>query len=215
MKGLLRNNFLAASSNAIVFAGFLLLWGISAVAFPNRAMLIGFGLSGMVGFSANGIFSLQRESAARWAKYKLTLPVKRTDVIKSHYVSQLAWLLVGALFSAAVIGLCWLFHGCPFNLYTDVLLLFGLGISMSLFLCAIFFPLFFWGGEDRGEAFLVIALLCAIALDAGLVALLNLFLTEPGMVTALIGTGALTACSMLAFVLSYPLTAYLYSRKEY
>lgn len=215
MKGLLRNNFLAASSNAIVFASFLLLWGISAVAFPNRAMLIGFGLSGMVGFSANGIFSLQRESAARWAKYKLTLPVKRADVIRSYYISQLAWLLAGMLFSAAVIGLSWLFHGCPFDLYTDVLLVFGLGISMSLFLCAIFFPVFYWGGEDKGEALLAIALLCAIALDAGLVALLNLFLTKPGMATALIGTGAMAACSALAFALSYPLTVYIYGRKEY
>lgn len=215
MKGLLRNNLLAAFSNAVVFSVFLLLWGIFIMVFPDRDLLIGFGLSGMVGFSANGIFSIQRESSSRWGKYKLTAPVKRSDIIKSHYITQLVWLLWGILFTAAAIMVSSrFFHRWPLDLYTD-LPLFALGTSMSLFLCAIFFPLFYLGREERGEVLLVIALLCAAAADAGLVRLLNLLLTNQGPVTILLGTAAMTGCSAVVFALSCPLTAHIYSRKEY
>ena len=40
-----------------------------------------------------------------------------------------------------------------------------LGISMSLFTGAVFFPLFYLGGEERSESFLVISLLCAFAIN--------------------------------------------------
>ena len=63
--------------------------------------------------------------------------------------------------------------------------------------------------------FLVIALLCAIAVDAGLVMLLNMLLPEPGEITILCGTAALTGCSALAFALSYPLTAHIYRKKAF
>lgn len=180
MKGLLRNNLLAAFSNGIVFSVFLLLWGIFIMVFPDRNLFIGFGVSGMVGFSANGIFSVQRESSSRWGKYKLTAPVRRADIVKSYYIAQLVWLFWGILFAAAASVLSTrVFRRWAFDLYTD-LPMFALGISVSLFLCAIFFPLFCWSREDRGEVFLVIALLCAIAVDAGLVMLLNMILSEPG-----------------------------------
>lgn len=215
MKGLLRNNLLAAFSNAMIFSVFLLLWGIFIMVFPDRDLFIGFGVSGMVGFSVNGIFSVQRESSSRWGKYKLTAPVRRTDIIKSYYIAQLIWLFWGMLFAVVASALSThIFRRWAFDLYTD-LPMFALGISISLFLCAIFFPLFYWSREDRGEVFLVIALLCAIAVDAGLVTLLNLILSEPGIITILCGTGAMTGCSALAFALSYPLTVHIYSKKEY
>lgn len=215
MKGLLRNNLLAAFSNAMIFSVFMLLWGIFIMAFPDRDLFIGFGLSGMAGFSINGIFCIQRESCSRWSKYKLTAPIRRTDIIKSYYTAQLVWLFWGMLFAAAASVLSSrVFRRWAFDLYTD-LPMFALGISISLFLCAIFFPLFCWSRENRGEVFLVIALLCAIAVDAGLVMLLNMLLPEPGEITILCGTVAMTGCSALAFALSYPLTAHIYRKKEF
>lgn len=215
MKGLLRNNLLAAFSNAMIFSVFMLLWGFFIMVFPDRDLFIGFGLSVMAGFSVNGIFCIQRESNSRWSKYKLTAPIRRADIIKSYYIAQLVWLFWGMLFAAAASALSSrVFRRWAFDLYTD-LPMFALGISISLFLCAIFFPLFCWSGEDRGEVFLVIALLCAIVVDAGLVMLLNMLLPEPGAITILCGTAAMTGCSALAFALSYPLTAHIYSRKEF
>ena len=218
MKGLLRNNFFAASSNAKVFSIFMILWGVYTVYAadsPNGSLMIGYALSVMVGFSINGIFSAQRELSSKWGKYKLTLPVKRTDIIKSYYISQLVWLLAGMFFATVVICLAWRFHGWPLDLYLDVPLLFALGISVSLFACGIFFPLFHWSGEERGEAFLLVALLGGAGIDAGLVMVLNLFLTGHVLVTVLLGSAAMIGCSALFYVLSYALTLAIYRRKEY
>lgn len=217
MKGLLRNNFFAASSNAKVFSVFMLLWGVYTVYAadsPNGPLMIGYALSVMVGFSINGIFSVQRELSSKWGKYKLTLPVKRADIIKSYYFTQLAWLFVGMLFATVVLCLAWRFHGWPSDLYLDVLLLFALGISVSLFTCGIFFPLFHWSGEEGGEAFLLIALFGGAGLDAGLVMVLNLFLTGHVLVTVLLGSAIMIGCSALFYALSYGLTVGLYRRRE-
>lgn len=51
--------------------------------------------------------------------------------------------------------------------------------------------------------------------NSGLVSLLNMILSAPGAITILWGTAAMTGCSALAFVLSYPLTVHIYRRKEY
>lgn len=214
MKGLLRNNFYAASSSAVMFSAVLLLWGIFVVTGSDPALLMGYVLSGMVGFSVNGIFSIQRELSSKWGKYKLTFPVRRAEIVRSYYISQLIWLLVGTLFAAVGAGLFWHHHGLPFDLY--ILPVFALGISVSFFTCAVFFPLFYWNGEERDEIFLVAALVCAIAVNAGLVTLLNLVPAVLGTVSAiLVGTAALILCSTFFFVLSYLLTVKLYNRKEY
>ena len=51
---------------------------------------------------------------------------------------------------------------------TDVFMLFVIGVGISLFMGAIFFPLFYVGGEERNEVFLVISLLCGIGFVMGL-----------------------------------------------
>ena len=111
-------------------------------------------------------------------------------------------------------GLSWLFHGCPFDQYIDVLTLFALGISMNLFMGAIFFPLFYAGGEERGEMFWMISILCAFGIDYTIVTILN-DLLEPGITTIVFGAVALIVCSSVAFGVSYPVTVGIFNRKDY
>lgn len=214
MKGLLRNNFFAARSNAKVFSVFLLLLGIFVVAVVSQPLLFGYAMLGMVGFSVNAITSMKKEFVSKWGKYKLTLPVKRADIVKSYFISQLIWLFVGTLFAGTGVCLSWLLHGSPFDRGVDVISLFVFGISVSLFSGAFFFPLFYLGGEERSEVFLVISLLCAVGIDLGIVSLINFYL-DPGLTTILFGTAALLICSFLAFIISYPLTVHIYNGKEY
>lgn len=112
------------------------------------------------------------------------------------------------------LGLSWFAHGCPFDQHIDVLTLFALGISMNLFMGAIFFPLFYAGGEERGEMFWMISILCAFGIDYAIVTILN-DLLEPGFTTKVFGAVALIVCSLAAFGVSYPVTVGIYSKKEY
>jgi len=214
MKGLLRNNLYATLSNAKAFSGFMILLGIFVVAVISQSLQIGYVMIGIIGFSVNAIAVAKNESTSKWGKYKLTLPVKRADIVKSLFLNQIIWLLVGTFFVGIEISLSWLFHGSPFDQAIDVLTMFALGSSMSLFMGAIFFPLCYVGGEEKSEVFLAISLLCAFGIDFAIVSVVN-DLLEPGIASIVFGAVILILCSLLAFALSYPLTARIYKKKEY
>lgn len=214
MKGLLKNNFLAVCSNVKVFSLFMLILGIFVVAVISQPLLISYVLLGMIGFSINAITSIKKEYISKWGKYKLTLPIKRADIVKSYFISQLIWLLVGAFFAGLSISLSWALHGCPFDNGIDTISIFALGISISLFTGAFFFPIFYLGGEERSDVFLIISLLCASGIALIIISLLNFYL-DPGLTTILLGAAILLICSLLIFALSYPLTVGIYNKKEY
>lgn len=218
MKGLLRNDFYITLSNAKIFSGIMVLLGTFVVAMDNTipSLVIGYILLAMIGFSISAISGLRKESISKWSKYKLTAPVKRADIIKSHFLSQLFWMIIGMFFAGVVTGLSIVLHGFPFDKNTDVYMLFVAGIGISLFMGAIFFPLFYLGGEERNEVFLVISLLCGIGILLELSTLINSFFHAP-MTTSQVILGGLIilACALLTFSLSYPLTVDIFRKKEY
>lgn len=214
MKGLIRNNLYATYAGARVFSGFMILFGIFVVAVISQSLQIGYVMIGIIGFSANAVIICKNEFTSKWGKYKLTLPVKRADIIKSLFLNQIIWLLVGVLLTGLELCLSYFFHGCLFDQPIDILSMFALGISMSFFMSAIFFPLFYIGGEERAEVFLIISLLCAFGLDLTIVTIVNDLLSW-GTASIVLGNGILVGCSLLAFALSYPLTVCIFKRKEY
>ena len=218
MKGLLKNNFYATLSNAKVFAAIMLLLGIFVVAMDNKipSLIIGYMLLAMIGFSLNSIASLRKESATKWIKYKLTTPVKRSAIVQSYFLSLLLWLIVGMVFAGIGVALSIMLHGFPFDKDTDVFMLFVIGVGISLFMGAIFFPLFYVGGEERNEVFLVISLLCGIGFVMGLTTLINTLFPAPMTTMQIILGGVIIfACALLVFVISCPVTAYVYHKREY
>ena len=218
MKGLLRNNYYAALSNAKVLAIIMLLSGVSvaAVGKKSTSLMIGYMLLSMIGFPFNSVASLRKESTGKWSRYKLTAPVKRSAIVQSYFLSLLFWLAVGMAFAGVGAALSILLHGFPFDRSTDIFLLFAAGAGISLFMGAVFFPLFFAGGEERNEVFLVISLLGGIGLVLGLTALINSMFPAPMTEAQVISGGAIIfACSLLAFAVSCPVTVHIYRRKEY
>ena len=213
MRGLLINNYYAVRANAKVFSGFMLLLGLFAAAVISQSLLIGYIFLAVIGFSVNMSSSLRKEFISKWGKYKLTAPVRRADIVKSHFISQLIWLFVGMAFAGAVVGLL---HGFPFDRNTDILLLFAAGVGISLLMVAIFFPLFYLTGEERSEVVLGISLLAAILIFMGLVSLINLYFgPEPAVWQVITSALILLLCSAAAFAVSYPLAVVIFREKEY
>lgn len=149
MKGLLKNNFYAVWSSAKIFAIFMLLLGAFVTLVVSQQLLLFYMLLGITGFSINAVAGMGKDYISKWGKYKLTSPVKRADIVKSYFINELIWLLVGVVFAGIGMGLSWLLHGCPFDRSIDALMMFAMGIGISLFAAAIFFPLFYLGGEKR------------------------------------------------------------------
>lgn len=217
MKGLFINNVYATLSNAKVFSGIMLLVGVFVVIMDNKipSLIIGYMLLGMVGFSLTAVAGLQKEGATKWSKYKLTAPVKRSDIVKSYFINLLLWLIVGTIFAGTAVILSIILHGFPFDRNTDIFMLFVVGIGVSLFMGAIFFPLFYLGGEERSEVFGGISLLCSIAMLMGLTAFINTLFPDMTTLQLILSGMMILACAGLAFTLSYPLTVGIFKRKEY
>lgn len=218
MRGLLRNNFYATLAGAKVFTGIAVLLGVFVVAMDNAipTLIISYALLAMIGFSLNSIASIRKESATKWGKYKMTTPVKRADIVKSFFVSQLLWLFVGTGFAAAAVASSVALHGFPFDKNTDVFMLFVVGIGISLFMGAFFIPLYFLGGEERSEVILVVSLLGGFGMFMGLTAWINKL--YPGNMTTrqIILSGIfMVACSAAAFVVSCPVAVGIFKKKEY
>lgn len=218
MRGLLRLNFYAVLPNMKIFSGIMLLLGICVVAAgrKNPALLIGYALLGMTGFPLGAAAGLRREEASRWGRYKLTAPVKRRDIVKSHFLSQLLWFGAGSLFSGAGVGLSAALYGYPFDRNTDIFMLFVVGAGVSLFMGALFFPLFYLGGEGRNEVLLAVSLLGAVGAVLGLSALFNsLFEQMMTDLQVVLGGTAILLCAVLTFGAAFPLAAGIFKRREY
>lgn len=207
MKGLFKNNFFAVWLNAKIFLVFMLAMGMLVILLPAQTLQMYFIMIGIVGFSINAANAIGSEFSSKWGKYKLTLPVKRTDIVKSLFLSQLLWTFMGVLLAGMVTVLSYLLHRFPFEQLTALFPLFVLGISISLFMGAIFIPLIYLVGEDKTIVCLVISLICAVGIAAMLFNITD--------ISPLPGTAIMIGGSLLLFLLSCPFAVRIFKRKEY
>lgn len=140
MKGLLKNNYYATIANAkLIFVVTVLLCALSIVT-KSQMLLVTFILLCMIGFSIISIVGLRKEIASKWNKYKITTPLKRVDIIKGYFLSHLLWLIVGMLIAGAGVALSIILSGLLFDKNIDIFNFYVLGIGISLFTGAFFFP---------------------------------------------------------------------------
>lgn len=216
MKGLLKNNLYAALSNARFFLEVLALFGIFAAFVLSPGLLTGYVLLCMVGATVIAILSLEKENASKWRKYKLTTPIRRSDIVKSYYISQLVWLMAGSILAAIVVGASIVLHGFPFDRYADIFIIPVAGISVSLLTDAIFFPTFYFGGEEKSEVFLIISVCCSIGIVMGISGSINL-LWGPDMTVMelFIAAMIMLACAVIGFLVSIPISIKAAAWREY
>ena len=217
MKGLLRNNYYATIANAKLFFIVTILLCALSVVTKSQMLLGAFILLCMIGFSVISIVGLRREIASKWNKYKITTPLKRVDIIRSYFLSHLLWLIVGMLIAGAGVALSVILSGLLFDKNIDIFNFYILGIGISLFTGAFFFPLFFSrNGEERNEAFLAISLFCGIGIIAGLAMLMNAVFPTPMSNAQIIIAGIIImAIAVFAITISCFLTISIYRKRDY
>ena len=55
---------------------------------PEQTLQMYFIMIGIIGFSVIAATAIGNELSSKWGKYKLTLPVKRTDIVRSLFLNQ-------------------------------------------------------------------------------------------------------------------------------
>ena len=102
------------------------------------------------------------------------------------------------------------------DLYIDIYNMYVFSVGVSLFIGAVFFPLFFSrGGEDRNEALLAISILCGNGIVSGMIVLMNRLFSDMTDTEIIIAGMIILAIAMIAFVLSYILTIRIYRKRDY
>lgn len=217
MKGLLKSNYFATIVNAKVITVIMASLCTLSIVIKSQILLISFVLLSMIGFAVISLASIRKESNSKWGKYKLTLPIKRAAIVQSYYLSLVFWLLWGIFIAGIGIALSILLRGFLFDKNTDIINLYVAGIGISLFMGAIFFPLFHWqSGEERSEAFLAISLILGIGMMIGVSTVINSLFTKPMTILQTIKADILILLwAILVFVFSCLLTIHIYRKRDY
>ena len=175
MIGLLRNNFYGMIGNIKLLLAFFIVFGGALLITGNYTLLSAFTLLTGPTFALLSFSCLRKETASKWNKYKLSLPVKRKDIIKSQFLSHIAWTAFGVLIATAVIALTVLIHGNKFFYYgfrDAITLLIGSGV-LALFIGAISYPMFYLWDAEGNEAIIAISIIASIGITTGLSWLVN------------------------------------------
>lgn len=217
MKGLLKSNYFATIVNAKVITVIMASLCTLSIVIKSQILLISFVLLSMIGFAVISLASIRKETNSKWGKYKLTLPIKRAAIVQSYYLSLVFWLLWGIFIAGIGIALSILLRGFLFDKNTDIINLYVAGIGISLFMGAIFFPLFHWqGGEERSEAFLAISLILGTGMMIGVSTVINSLFTKPMTTLQTINADILILLwAILVFVFSCLLTIHIYRKRDY
>ena len=217
MKGLLKSNYFATIVNAKVITVIMASLCTLSIVIKSQILLISFVLLSMIGFAVISLASIRKETNSKWGKYKLTLPIKRAAIVQSYYLSLVFWLLWGIFIAGIGIALSILLRGFLFDKNTDIINLYVAGIGISLFMGAIFFPLFHWqGGEEKSEAFLAISLILGTGMMIGVSTVINSLFTKPMTTLQTINADILILLwAILVFVFSCLLTIHIYRKRDY
>ena len=215
MKGLLRNHYYKILSGLRILLIFILLAGASILLFGGgEDLLTAFLCLSVIAFPFISSITVRKSGGGKWDQYILSLPVRRYEIVKSVFITQLITILIGSAISMVLFLTSFAIHGFMFYRYVDVLLLFSSAIGTSLIMNAIFLPISYLDSSDRIEAVSIISLIIAVAAMTALITVINIFLEKPSNIQlAVFGVGILILSSA-AFVLSYFLTVGIYSKKD-
>lgn len=215
MKGLLRNHYYKILSGLRILLIFILLAGALILLFGGgEDLLTAFLCLSVIAFPFISSIAVRKSGGGKWDQYILSLPVRRYEIVKSVFITQLIAILIGSAISMALFLTSFAIHGFMFYRYVDVLLLFSSAIGTSLIMNAIFLPISYLDSSDRIEAVSIISLIIAVAAMTALITIINIFLEKPSNIQlAVFGVGILILSSA-AFVLSYFLTVGIYSKKD-
>jgi hypothetical protein len=216
MRGLIKNHYYKIISSLKIFLIFMFPIGISILLFGgrNENLLFSFLCLSVIAFPFISAISLRKNSSGKWNRYILSLPVKRCEIVKSVFVTQLITIILGSVLSMSLFLVSFALHGFAFYRYVDVLLLFSFSVGIILLMNAIFLPISYIDSNERTEAMGIISLVISVAIMIGLIVVINILVEKPSNTQLIIFSIINLILTFTAFILSYFLTSGIYSKQD-
>lgn len=117
MKGLLKNNFMGVLENIKILIPLVLLFGILVSATGSASLLGIFSSTLTPALLVLVVLCLRKESLSKWYKYKISLPVKRNQIVQSYYISHVCWCVAGMIVVTIFMTITILIHGNQYFYY--------------------------------------------------------------------------------------------------
>lgn len=211
MKGLFLNNLYSSIGNIKLFMMIVFTVAAAVLVTGNPTAQELFVYITITALSINSVVSSRKDAVSNWNKFEITMPVRRNDVIKSKYLTYLFWLAVGVGIALVVTVVTMLIYRNSnlLNGMSNFNSMFVLGIGISLFTGALFFPIAYIVGIDKSETILIISLLLAIGLAILILNVLNQFIFDFHVRMAIF-----IIIYILFFAVSYILTLGIYAKKD-
>lgn len=157
-------------------------------------------------------FSFDKEN--NWNKYALTMPVSRRDIVRAKYMLNIIGLLLGSIlgFLLTLIGNFFYNIYLDFNSFINILI-----ISMAFFLIlsAIDLPTLFKWGTNKGKIVLMIVLFTLIAIIFQIIEKAYNYILNISSIDIIKLNLLIILISILIYFISYKISLYIMSKKEY
>lgn len=215
MRGLLRNNIYSMESNIKMSVAISLF--LMAVTWLVRGQVVSMLLAMQIFiFIANMSTSLQVDENSRWAKFELTLPVRRSAIIEAKYLSFLFLILLGIITSIPTcVGLVLMGRE---SYLPQIIYGYEFGISLAVITVALLYPPLLKLGAGKSELLFCLGAVGAVLL-MGIVST-AVFIVKTFMIKNLEPGYSLAGVSTVVFgfgllALSFLISRRIYEKKEF
>ncbi len=218
MKGLLRNNFYGVIENLKIALAFVMFVGVLLLITGEATLLSAFSLMAPPIIAVLMVSCVRKESASKWEKYKLTLPIRRKDIIESQYISHTIWSISGVVIVAVFMTLTVFIHGDQYFYYgfrDAITLVLGGGI-LAILIGAFSYPFYYLWGAEKTEVILIISVIGSISIVFALTILVNTF-SDGNVSDTLyyISLVVVTTITIITYIFSCVLTKRIFQHCEY
>ncbi len=159
MKGLIRNNLYSAQNTLLITACLSSVIAIVALLeclinghSDSLFMIIFFQFAMFLGLYG---VSFQQDSVSKWNRFEITLPIKRSDVVKARYLSFLIYAVISLVCSILTIIVV-LLTKVPIN-FERVGYSISFGIFSQLMTPAFMYPAILKLGYEKSDTIMMIA----------------------------------------------------------
>ncbi len=212
MNGLIRNNFYSMESNlkisfimatALVFSPLMI----------NNATIHSMIIAVQVFlFVVNTGTALHADEVAKWNKFELTLPIKRSTIIGAKYVTFAILILCGLLMGLCT-TICISISGQTWSL-SAILWGYEYGLVLSIISVSLMYPIILKIGTEKNELVLILSAFVAIGFMYLLAVALSPATDGINLRHPLVGAVSISG-AVLVFIISFLVSMKVHRNKEF
>lgn len=212
MKGLIQNNLYSMENSILIafiisiFLAILPLGGVNPTFLP---MIISIQI---FVFVVNICTSLRADETAKWNKFELTLPVKRSNLVFAKYLSIIILIFMGIMMGVITIMLS---SYCDYTVSHSMLIYgFEYGLTLSILSMSIMYPLTLVLGAEKSEIIFILSAFATIGIMLFIARVLSTWTEGMNLRHPLVGAVSVMV-AIAAFILSYFVSVIIHNRKEF